>query len=77
LVEGQDYTVDYNLGSVKIINQALLNSGVPVSVSYENNAGFGMQQRGFMGLRADYLASKKLSLGASMVRLGERPFLQK
>ena len=77
LVEGQDYTVDYNLGSVKIINQALLNSGVPVSVSYENNAGFGMQQRGFMGLRADYLASKKLSLGASMVRLGERPFFTK
>lgn len=77
LVEGQDYTVDYNLGSVKIINQALMNSGVPVSVSYENNAGFGMQQRGFLGLRADYLASKKLSLGASMVRLGERPFFTK
>lgn len=77
LVEGRDYTVDYNLGSVKIVNQALLNSGVPVSVSYENNAGFGMQQRGFLGLRADYLASKKLSLGASMVRLGERPFFTK
>jgi cell surface protein SprA len=77
LVEGQDYTVDYNLGSVKIINQAIMNSGVPVSVSYENNAGFGMQQRGFLGLRADYLASKKLSLGASMVRLGERPFFTK
>jgi cell surface protein SprA len=77
LLEGKDYTVDYNLGSVKIVNQALLNSGVPVSVSYENNAGFGMQQRGFLGLRADYLASKKLSLGASMVRLGERPFFTK
>ncbi len=77
LVEGQDYTVDYNLGSVKIINQGLLNSGVPVSVSYENNAGFGMQQRGFLGLRLDYLANKKLSLGASMVRLGERPFFTK
>ena len=77
LLEGQDYTIDYNLGSVKIINQAILNSGVPVSVSYENNAGFGMQQRGFLGLRADYLASKKLTLGASMVRLGERPFFTK
>lgn len=77
LTEGVDYTIDYNLGSVKIINQAILNSGIPVSVSYENNAGFGMQQRGFLGLRADYLASKKLSLGASMVRLGERPFFTK
>lgn len=77
LVEGVDYTIDYNLGSVKIINQAILNSGIPVSVSYENNAGFGMQQRGFLGLRADYLASKKLSLGVSMVRLSERPFFTK
>jgi cell surface protein SprA len=77
LVEGRDYTIDYNLGSVKIINQAILNSGIPVSVSYENNASFGMQQRGFLGLRLDYLASKKLSIGASMVRLGERPFFTK
>ncbi len=77
LVEGKDYTIDYNLGSVKIINQAILNSGIPVSVSYENNASFGTQQKGFLGLRADYLASKKLSIGASMVRLGERPFFTK
>lgn len=77
LVEGADYTIDYNLGSVKILNQAILNSGIPVSVSYENNAGFGMQQRGFLGLRADYFANKKLSFGASMVRLGERPFFTK
>jgi cell surface protein SprA len=77
LIEGKDFTIDYNLGSVKIINQAILNSGIPVSVSYENNAGFGMQQRGFLGLRADYIANKKLSIGASMVRLGERPFFTK
>ena len=77
LTEGRDFTVDYNMGSVKIINQALVNSGVPINVSYENNAGFGMQQRGFLGLRADYLASKKLSIGASMIRLGERPFFTK
>ncbi len=77
LTEGKDFTIDYNLGSVKIINQAILNSGIPVSVSYENNAGFGMQQRGFLGLRADYIANKKLSIGASMVRLGERPFFTK
>ncbi|HEX6916243.1 MAG TPA: cell surface protein SprA [Chitinophagaceae bacterium] len=77
LVENVDYTVDYNLGSVKILNQSILNSGVPVNVQFENNAGFGIQQRNFMGLRFDYLASDKLSLGASMVRLGERPFFTK
>lgn len=77
LREGSDYIVDYNLGTVKIINQGILSSNVPVKVSFENNIGFGMQQRGFTGLRADYLANKKLSLGATMVRLGERPFFTK
>lgn len=77
LLEGIDFSIDYNLGQVKILNQAILNSGVPVNVSYENNAQFGLQQRGFLGLRADYNASKKLQFGASMVRLNERPFFTK
>ncbi|WP_243745671.1 cell surface protein SprA [Segetibacter sp. 3557_3] len=77
LREGFDYSIDYNLGTVKILNQAILNTGLPVNVSFENNAGFGIQQRNFMGMRLDYLASKKLSLGASMARLGERPFFTK
>jgi cell surface protein SprA len=77
LIENADYVIDYNVGSLKILNQAILNSGVAVNVSYENNAGFGIQQRGFMGLRLDYLASKKLSLGATYERLNERPFFTK
>lgn len=81
LVENQDYVVDYNLGTVKIINQAILNAGLPVNVQFENNAGYGMQQRNFMGLRLDYMAKQtareQLSIGASLVRLGERPFFTK
>ncbi len=77
LREGSDYIVDYNLGTVKILNQGILSSNVPVRVSFENNIGFGMQQRGFTGLRMDYFASKKLSVGATMVKLGERPYFTK
>ncbi|MHA4809313.1 T9SS outer membrane translocon Sov/SprA [Flavitalea flava] len=81
LRENVDYVVDYNLGTVQIINQAILNSGVPVNVSYENNANFGLQQRSFMGLRLDYLAKstakESLSIGATMERLNERPFFSK
>ncbi|OYW78364.1 MAG: cell surface protein SprA, partial [Sphingobacteriia bacterium 32-37-4] len=77
LREGADFIVDYNLGTVKILNQGILSANIPVKVNFENNIGFGMQQRGFAGLRVDYLASKKLSVGASMVRLGERPFFTK
>ena len=81
LRENVDYTIDYNLGTVKIINPAIINSGVPVNVQFENNAGFGIQQKNFLGLRLDYLAKstarEALTLGASMVRLGERPFFTK
>ena len=54
LRENIDYIVDYNLGTVKIINQAIVNAGIPIQVGYENNATFGMQNRNFMGLRLDY-----------------------
>ncbi|MEP6845249.1 MAG: cell surface protein SprA, partial [Panacibacter sp.] len=77
LQENVDYIIDYNLGTLKVINQAILNSGVPVNVQYENNASFGIQQRSFLGLRLDYLVNKKLSIGATMERLTERPFFTK
>jgi cell surface protein SprA len=77
LKENVDYVIDYNLGTLKVINQAILNSGIPVNVQYENNAGFGLQQRSFFGLRLDYKASNKLTLGATMEHLGERPFFTK
>ena len=77
LTEGADYIVDYNMGSVQIINQAIINSGVPINVSYENNTNIGSIQRGFFGLRLDYAASKKLSLGATIEQLTERPFFTK
>lgn len=81
LKENVDYTIDYNLGTVKVINSGIISSGVPVSVQFENNAGFGIQQRNFLGLRLDYLAKttarEALALGASMVKLGERPFFTK
>lgn len=77
LREGLDYTIDYNLGTVKILNSGILSSNIPVKVSFENNAGFGIQQRNFTGLRLDYVANKKLTIGTSFMRLSERPFFTK
>ncbi|TAE17559.1 MAG: cell surface protein SprA [Bacteroidetes bacterium] len=77
LREGVDYSIDYNLGSLKIINPAISNAGLPVQVQFENNGTFGIQQRSFFGLRLDYMASKKLNVGASLTRLRERPFFTK
>jgi cell surface protein SprA len=77
LQENVDYEINYDLGTLRVTNQAVINSGIPVNISYENNQAFGFQQKNFMGLRLDYLASKKLSLGGTIVRLGERPFFIK
>ncbi len=81
LRENIDYTVDYTNGSVKVINQSIINSGVPVNVSYENNASYGTQTQGFLGLRLDYLAkstaTESLSFGGTIERLNQRPYFTK
>ncbi len=81
LAENIDYTINYELGTIKIINQAITNAGLPVQVNYENNASFGLQQKSYTALRLDYIAKntarKQLSFGATMVKLSERPFFTK
>jgi cell surface protein SprA len=81
LVEGTDYDINYDLGTIKIINQAILNAGLPVQVNFENNATFGIQQKNYTALRLDYqlknTSKEQLSLGATMVKLSERPFFTK
>ena len=77
LKENIDYEINYDLGTLKIINPAIISTGLPVQVQYENNATFGIQQKNYIGLRLDYLVNQHLTLGATMVRLGERPFFTK
>lgn len=81
LQENIDYTINYDLGTIRIINQAILNAGLPVQVNFENNATFGMQQKSYLGLRFDYLlkntAKEQMAFGGTMVRLSERPFFTK
>ncbi|MBA3828372.1 MAG: cell surface protein SprA [Taibaiella sp.] len=77
LIEGQDYQIDYGLGRLRILNQGILNSGIPINIQYEDNSTFGFQQQNFMGARFDYYFNKKLILGGTFMRLTERPFTQK
>jgi cell surface protein SprA len=77
LTEGVDYTIDYNLGRLTVLNEAYINSGSPLQISFEDNGAFGIQQRNYMGMRADYTINKDFNLGATWVQLGERPFTQK
>ncbi len=77
LRENIDYEVDYNLGRVRILNDAYLNSGQPIRVSFEDNTLFGFQTKTMLGLRADYQLSKHLTLGGTYLHLFERPYTQK
>lgn len=77
LKENTDYSIDYSLGRIKILNEGIMNSGVPINISFENNALFGFQQKTFIGNRLDYRVSDKFNLGATMMHLKERPFTQK
>ena len=77
LTENTDYTVDYNMGTVTIINGALIDSQTPIQVSLENNQFFGFQTKTLVGTHLDYKASDNFDIGATILHLTERPYTQK
>jgi cell surface protein SprA len=77
LTENVDYTVDYTLGRVKIINQALLNAGTPISVTTESEDLFTMQRKTLLGTHANYAFSDNFNIGATALYMQERPLTQK
>lgn len=77
LVEGVDYTVDYTLGKVRIINESLLNSGAVIKVSAESNQLFTIQQKTLIGTRLDYTINKDFLVGGTLLYLREQPVTRK
>ncbi len=77
LVENQDFTVDYNLGRVRILNTGLLESQTPIKVTVESNTLFSIQTRRLMGARFDYRFNENFTLGSTVMNLNERPLTQK
>jgi len=77
LIENVDYTVDYNLGKLKILNAALVQSGSPINVKYENNLQFGFDSKRLLGSRLDYYINDNFNLGGTLMQLREKPFSNK
>lgn len=73
LLEGTDYSVNYNLGSVRILNEGVLNSGNTINVSYEKADLFNFQTRTLTGARFDYRFNDNFNIGATVLHLNERP----
>ncbi|MGQ8337343.1 T9SS outer membrane translocon Sov/SprA [Sunxiuqinia sp. A32] len=77
LIENIDYTVDYTLGRVKIINQAYLESGTPIQISTESEDLFSVQRKTMLGAYANYTFSDNFNMGATVLHMSERPLTQK
>lgn len=77
LAEGIDYSVNYQLGRVQILDPSLQASNTPIEVSVENNSVFGQQTRRFMGVNIEHKFNDNFLIGATFLKMTERPFTQK
>ena len=77
LVENSDYTVDYTMGTVRILNQSIIDAGTPINVSLENQSMFNMQRKTMLGLDLTYAFSKDFKVGGTILHLSEMPIKNK
>ena len=77
LTENTDYTVDYSMGRVNIINQSLIDAGTNINASVESNDNYGMQRKTMLGVNMDYEVSKNLTIGGTLMYLNEQPLTTK
>lgn len=77
LQEGIDYTVNYQAGTVQILDPSLQASNTPINISVENNAVFGQQTRRFTGINVEHKFNENFVLGGTLLNLNERPLTQK
>lgn len=77
LTEGVDYSVDYMMGTVTILNRQLIDSGTPINVSVENMPIMQTQRKTLMGVNMLYDISKNLSVGGTLMHYYEKPLIVK
>ena len=77
LTEGTDFVVDYQGGTVTIINDAYLIGGRAIEIDYEQNSYFNIQKKTLLGARLDYVFSDELAFGGTMFRLNQKSPIDK
>ena len=77
LTENVDYSVDYSLGRVRIINQSILNSGQAINISYENESAISTQTQTLVGAHLNYEINNDWNIGATIIHMKERPLTNK
>ncbi|MEG0928446.1 T9SS outer membrane translocon Sov/SprA [Chryseobacterium sp.] len=77
LSEGVDYTVDYMLGTVTIINENVKQSGQAINIALENQLTFDTQRKRFLGLNLERRFNENFILGGTVINYSESPLTQK
>lgn len=77
LTENVDYSVDYSLGRVRILNKSILNSGTAINISYENESAISTQTQTLVGTHLNYQFNDKFNVGATVVHMKEKPLTYK
>ena len=77
LIENVDYTVDYTMGTVTILNQSIIDAGTNVDVKLENQSLFSMQRKSLFGAHLEYEFNKDFTVGGTIMHLREKPLTTK
>ena len=73
LAENVDYRVNYNAGTLEIVNPTYLQNGQQVRIQFEQNKLFAIGSTTLLGLRADYRLAENTTFGGTLMRLSQRP----
>ena len=77
LVEGTDYSVDYAMGRVTILNQSIIDAGTKVNVSLESQSEYSTMRKTMLGLNWSYDFTKNFQIGGTFMRVHEKPLTTK
>ncbi|MFQ5568970.1 MAG: cell surface protein SprA [Rhodothermales bacterium] len=77
LQEGADYIVDYQGGTVTIINSSYLTAGRNIEIDYEQNALVNLQKKTLLGARLEYSTSDRFAIGATLMRMSQKSLTDK
>lgn len=76
LTENVHYTVNYSMATVTIIDEGILKSGTPISITTEENSDLINTKRMF-GANLDYEVNNNFRFGGSILNLSEVPYTSK
>lgn len=72
LAAGIDYSIDYSLGELVIINASALVAGANLKITYETNDLFQLASKTLLGTRAELQINKTSYLGFTLINLKQQ-----